>query len=240
MDLCHKCGSPIKRRVVIDGQRKLLSGRKYCLDCSPFGRHNTKKLDGSKRSISWHGHSPETINRANLLYQSGLSRELVAKEMGISESTINNWMISGKIIKRTHAEAMKLARAKGRLKGSIGWTKEQKEKARQSALIRIEKDPSSHPNRRCAGIIMSYPERLVFNVLTEAKIRFEHNPRVCGYYPDFLIDRAIIEVDGERWHIPEKDAKRDSVLTLAGYKVHRFPAKQILKDPKIVLTVFSP
>jgi hypothetical protein len=43
--ICGKCGNKVPWTVTIDGRRRLLTKRKYCLDCSPFGEHNTKKLD---------------------------------------------------------------------------------------------------------------------------------------------------------------------------------------------------
>lgn len=44
MRLCPKCQNPIKVRVKIDGVLHILSSRKYCLDCSPFGQHNTRRI----------------------------------------------------------------------------------------------------------------------------------------------------------------------------------------------------
>lgn len=46
---CKKCGGLIPNRVVIDGRVRVLSNRKYCLSCSPFGRHNTKQIHKSER-----------------------------------------------------------------------------------------------------------------------------------------------------------------------------------------------
>ena len=43
---CLKCNSIIPSRIVIDGKQKVLSKRKYCLQCSPFGKHNTRKIIG--------------------------------------------------------------------------------------------------------------------------------------------------------------------------------------------------
>ena len=48
MRLCLKCSKKVPYRVVIDGQKKFLANRKYCLSCSPFGSHNTRKLTGEK------------------------------------------------------------------------------------------------------------------------------------------------------------------------------------------------
>ena len=41
---CLKCGNNIKLRVVIDGKLRTLYKRKFCLECSPFGKHNTRNV----------------------------------------------------------------------------------------------------------------------------------------------------------------------------------------------------
>ena len=47
---CRKCKAVIPSAVVIDGERKVLSSRKFCLDCSPWGSHNTRPdIDKPKR-----------------------------------------------------------------------------------------------------------------------------------------------------------------------------------------------
>jgi hypothetical protein len=43
--LCTKCNGNFPSSITIDGKRRNLSNRKYCLECSPFGEHNTKRLD---------------------------------------------------------------------------------------------------------------------------------------------------------------------------------------------------
>ena len=40
---CRKCKSIISTKEIIDGKKRNLQRRKYCLVCSPFGGHNTKK-----------------------------------------------------------------------------------------------------------------------------------------------------------------------------------------------------
>jgi len=45
MKNCKNCDNKIPVNVVIDGRERNLQNRKYCLDCSPFGLHNTRKLD---------------------------------------------------------------------------------------------------------------------------------------------------------------------------------------------------
>ncbi len=44
MRTCSKCGDHFPIMVKIDGVTKNLGSRKYCLKCSPFGKHNTRPL----------------------------------------------------------------------------------------------------------------------------------------------------------------------------------------------------
>lgn len=54
MPTCRKCGHDFPNRVVLDGKEHSLGKRKFCLDCSPFGTHNTRKLDQPpKREITF-------------------------------------------------------------------------------------------------------------------------------------------------------------------------------------------
>lgn len=45
MPICKKCNNQFPNRVTIEGKQRILNRRKYCLDCSPFDKHNTKQLD---------------------------------------------------------------------------------------------------------------------------------------------------------------------------------------------------
>lgn len=42
--ICKKCGNIIPNRITIDGTLHSLHNRKFCLECSPFGKHNTRDL----------------------------------------------------------------------------------------------------------------------------------------------------------------------------------------------------
>jgi very-short-patch-repair endonuclease len=234
---CAKCQSLIPPSIIIEGKRHSMNRRKYCLACSPFGLRNTRKLDGSPKAARIDHKPKEMVEKAAELAKQGLSQRMIANELGISPSTVSNWGRRGLIPKRNHGEAMKLMVDKGRAKGAAAWTPEARLKQRNNMLRRIAEDPMNHPNRRLAGNRkqMSYPERLVFDSLTAAGILFQHNLRVGRYYPDFVVGKRIFEIDGARWHNPERDAKRDAVLQEMGYTVERFPAKQILKDPHIIL-----
>lgn len=44
MPTCHKCDSKFPNWLLYDGKRRNISKRKYCLNCSPFDKHNTSKL----------------------------------------------------------------------------------------------------------------------------------------------------------------------------------------------------
>lgn len=43
MKTCVKCGKQYKTYVTINGKPRNLCKRTHCLECSPFGSHNTKK-----------------------------------------------------------------------------------------------------------------------------------------------------------------------------------------------------
>lgn len=45
MPNCNLCHSDFPNHLVIDGKLRNVSNRKFCLICSPFGKHNTKKLN---------------------------------------------------------------------------------------------------------------------------------------------------------------------------------------------------
>ena len=47
MPVCRICGKQFPNRVLIDGEMKNINKRKYCLDCSPFGEHNTRVIERS-------------------------------------------------------------------------------------------------------------------------------------------------------------------------------------------------
>ncbi len=51
MLICRKCKTKFKYIVWIDGKPRHLQRRKYCLTCSPFGSHNTRKdIDAPRTS----------------------------------------------------------------------------------------------------------------------------------------------------------------------------------------------
>jgi hypothetical protein len=44
MPTCQKCAAYFPLKQVVDGKPRIFTSRRYCLTCSPFGKHNTKNL----------------------------------------------------------------------------------------------------------------------------------------------------------------------------------------------------
>ena len=47
MPQCKNCNIYFPTRATIDGKDRFLTRRKYCFTCSPFGKHNTTKLENN-------------------------------------------------------------------------------------------------------------------------------------------------------------------------------------------------
>jgi hypothetical protein len=60
MRVCRRCGDPLPNWVRIDGRLRNIHNRKFCLNCSPFGHHNT--LDLSDAEL-WHYTGTKTCPR---------------------------------------------------------------------------------------------------------------------------------------------------------------------------------
>lgn len=48
--ICAKCQQPIPRSAWVEGRKRELQRRKYCLTCSPFGSHNTRRVGELRRA----------------------------------------------------------------------------------------------------------------------------------------------------------------------------------------------
>jgi len=48
MKICLICAKEFPTKIEIDGKSRNLCNRKYCLECSPWQQHNTKKLHALK------------------------------------------------------------------------------------------------------------------------------------------------------------------------------------------------
>lgn len=54
MPTCAKCHDTFPLKLRIAGKVRNLQRRKFCLACSPFGHHNTKRLDRAPRTATKH------------------------------------------------------------------------------------------------------------------------------------------------------------------------------------------
>ena len=45
MKVCKKCNKEFPNNMKIDGKVRNFQTRKYCLECSPFGKHNTRRIE---------------------------------------------------------------------------------------------------------------------------------------------------------------------------------------------------
>lgn len=66
-------------------------------------------------------------------------------------------------------------------------------------------------------------------------IEVQLQAQIANIRVDFLVDRSlVVEVDGRAYHSEsqrfEEDRYRDQTLTLKGYRILRFPAKQVFAD----------
>ena len=173
-------------------------------------------------------------------YNKGYTTEDLKSKFGVHWQSIRKAVQRGDFVLRSKSENMKLAHKMGRSNfAERSKSPERRELDRKMMLKRIEDDPNNHPNRILAMNKgkMSYPEKLVFNYLTELGIDFKHNEYTKPYWPDFKIGKTIIEVDGKVFHNKEKDKIRDEKLNEMGYTVHRFDSQDIVRNVKIIDTV---
>jgi very-short-patch-repair endonuclease len=92
--------------------------------------------------------------------------------------------------------------------------------------------PEKHPNRKVAHNRnkMTYPEKIAFDWFTRRNYDFQHNKKIDRFYPDFVIDKIIVEIDGEYWHDEDSDKKRDLILSGLGYTIYRIKTKENIEN----------
>lgn len=52
MPVCRNCNEKFPNRIKIDGKYRVLSSRKFCLGCSPYGLHNTRPYPKSQSPLN--------------------------------------------------------------------------------------------------------------------------------------------------------------------------------------------
>ncbi len=92
---CKKCGESFKTAVKIDGKYRYLTNRRYCLKCSPWKEHNTKKLHKTetktsicslcKRKYEYirnKGHTKKVCNSCNQSLRRKRIKKILVDELG--------------------------------------------------------------------------------------------------------------------------------------------------------------
>ncbi len=51
MPICKKCNEKFPCRIKIDDKFRNAGNRKYCLTCSPWGKHNTRQLENAELKV---------------------------------------------------------------------------------------------------------------------------------------------------------------------------------------------
>ena len=82
----------------------------------------------------------------------------------------------------------------------------------------------------------SSTERIMYDELKAAGVRFEFQRPIGPYTADFVIGSLVVEVDGP-CHSEGKthDRKRDAYLEARGYIIMRFPAALVAATPRAVV-----
>jgi very-short-patch-repair endonuclease len=83
-------------------------------------------------------------------------------------------------------------------------------------------------------------ERILWEALRKLRKNFRRQSPIGPYVADFahLASRLVIEVDGYHHELPERqwrDAKRDAWLKTEGFRVIRFPERQVRNDLSSVI-----
>lgn len=82
---CKKCKKIIPNWIKVDGVSKNLQNRKFCLECSPFGKHNTSSIDPvirKERTNRYSHYTDDQRNKSKLVcYKRGLERKVKLVEL---------------------------------------------------------------------------------------------------------------------------------------------------------------
>ncbi len=202
MKTCNNCGKQFKINVIIDGEKKNLCHRKFCLDCSPFKCHNTSKIPPVRFD-----QRPKKIAKTNgVPWNKG-------KPMSENQKEKIRSALKGRPGKKHSKETISKLSIK------------RKEFLRENPHLHPNRLLAN--NR----VSCSFPEKLVMDYLTTHNIPFKHQENIDRYWVDFLIDqRLVLEVDGSRWHNKAQDSVRDKTLAGLGFEVIRISAKSVVSD----------
>lgn len=108
MPICKNCNKSFPNRMIIDGKERVLNRRKFCLECSPFGFHNTSPTLAYKRKTKpTCRNCGNTLNHSRSKYCSNLCqkeyqyKEFISKwKSGLIDGGVGNWGKVSKHIRR--------------------------------------------------------------------------------------------------------------------------------------------
>lgn len=91
MPVCKKCGTRFPNWVTIDGKKRNLVGRKFCLDCSPFGAHNTLDLSHTTNSKRQYIENDDSIYECTKCHQKLPASDFYGKNRPNGEKERHKW-----------------------------------------------------------------------------------------------------------------------------------------------------
>ena len=77
--ICQNCGNSFPVSMVIEGKRRNFQNRLYCLDCSPFRKHNTKNFKKEKQYLEKVKKSKKDFIEKQKRVSFGEKLEIIAK-----------------------------------------------------------------------------------------------------------------------------------------------------------------
>ena len=211
MKTCLICGKSFPFKMMIDGKIRHLGGRKFCIECSPFGKHNTKSLNLTEkekmdRRVRWNRHYVSDEVKAEILnlYKDGLSYNDIQKKIKVSYQTIAN-MVKGI---RTLKDAAILARANGKCKLSEAGRLKLSENGKRA--VKSGNKVWTKPEREFKKILseerigVKFPEiiketlGLVDDDHATVFFQYPFQRYLCDFYDAEF--NVIYQINGDFWH----------------------------------------
>lgn len=239
MPKCKNCGNLFPPSITINGRRWILNHRKYCLECSPYGLHNTKTLGENKKEDKRYNPNNDKyectycnkgfknqgglgmhenaclLNPQRIEYKNGFDEY----NRKVSEGTIQRWdkgltKENSEII-RLRAEKVKeiMSDEEYKIKNKRNPSQETKDKLSKARTKYLMEHPDQVPYRIYHSSKKSYPEEVFEKCLINNNIQgWIYNYPVALYNLDFAFPKLKIdvEIDGST-HNQEKVKKKDEI-----------------------------
>lgn len=94
MRQCRKCKKTFPVTIIIDGQIRNLGSRSFCLECSPFGQHNTSKSLETKQIATVDTLDTEYFKR---LVSESWSRSEICSKLNLRKSSASFAILNRRI-----------------------------------------------------------------------------------------------------------------------------------------------